>query len=673
MPAITQQVSNFLGGVSKQIDSKKLPGQVTDAINAYPDPTFGMLKRNGQRFIRTINNAQGVPHTDLADAAWFFIQRGADDAYFGCVKDKTIRVWNTITGQPCAVVNPNSEYLDITSPDDLHFRTVQDVTIITNKKVLPELEPEPTGFQKGLVGTVVIKVVEYSAEYSVKINDTVCTYTTRNADVFDENGTDIKLNSEEIIEGIADAIEDEFRATMTVTRFPNSLEIVSSQPFELSCKGGITGQAIICYQDEVDNVSQLSIESYEGRTVKILNAAGEEDDYYRTFKNGIWVESRSPEVSEGFKNSTMPHELVNIGSDAFEFQPIEWTKRLVGDDTTNPPPSIFRFNETTNRYQSPGHPIQATFFYNNRLGLLSRDNVIMSQVNDPYNLFKASARTTVVSDPVDVSSNSVRPVTLFDVLPSAEGLLLFAKREQFVMFASDSGPITPLTVVIRGISNYDSDDTIAPVDNGTTSAFVSKVPGYSKLMTMQTQGTENPPIVLDISKVVTEWLPSNVTDLISSAQSSFLALTSRDTNNLYMYKYFNNGKEDLFQSWVRWELTGHIQASFVVDDLFYFVTEQSNQYVLSVISVNDIPVGIQMASNVIASPFLDMYTRPTVEYNVNTGKTKLSVPYNHLEGRTPIMLLTMPSNGRSAIPRTLQDLIGTFNVIPADAETDAVE
>ena len=35
------------------------------------------------------------------------------------------------------------------------------------------------------------------------------------------------------------------------------------------------------------------------------------------------------------------------------------------------------------------------------------------------------------------------------------------------------------------------------------------------------------------------------------------------------------------------------------------------------------------------------------------------------------MLLTMPSNDDEFIPRTLQDLIGTFNVIPADAETDA--
>ena len=38
MPNVTQTVTNYLGGVSRQPDTKKLPGQVVDAINAYPDP-----------------------------------------------------------------------------------------------------------------------------------------------------------------------------------------------------------------------------------------------------------------------------------------------------------------------------------------------------------------------------------------------------------------------------------------------------------------------------------------------------------------------------------------------------------------------------------------------------------------------------------------------------------
>ena len=50
MPNVTQTITNYLGGVSRQPDTKKLPGQVVDAINAYPDPTFGLTKDPGLNF-----------------------------------------------------------------------------------------------------------------------------------------------------------------------------------------------------------------------------------------------------------------------------------------------------------------------------------------------------------------------------------------------------------------------------------------------------------------------------------------------------------------------------------------------------------------------------------------------------------------------------------------------
>ena len=51
MANITQQIPNFLGGVSTQPDDSKLPGQVKEIINGYPDPTFGLIKRPGFSYI----------------------------------------------------------------------------------------------------------------------------------------------------------------------------------------------------------------------------------------------------------------------------------------------------------------------------------------------------------------------------------------------------------------------------------------------------------------------------------------------------------------------------------------------------------------------------------------------------------------------------------------------
>ena len=52
MPNVTQTVPSYLGGVSRQSDDKKLPGQVIDCINGYPDPTFGLTKRPGFKFLK---------------------------------------------------------------------------------------------------------------------------------------------------------------------------------------------------------------------------------------------------------------------------------------------------------------------------------------------------------------------------------------------------------------------------------------------------------------------------------------------------------------------------------------------------------------------------------------------------------------------------------------------
>ena len=51
MTAVTQRIPNFLGGVSKQSDDRKFPGQVRECLNGYPEPTFGLTKRPGFKYI----------------------------------------------------------------------------------------------------------------------------------------------------------------------------------------------------------------------------------------------------------------------------------------------------------------------------------------------------------------------------------------------------------------------------------------------------------------------------------------------------------------------------------------------------------------------------------------------------------------------------------------------
>ena len=83
MPAITQRIDNYLGGVSKQSDDKKLPGQVTECLNGYPDPTFGLTKRPGLKWIANLGTG-----TTYDNCKWFYIARTASEKYIGCIKPK---------------------------------------------------------------------------------------------------------------------------------------------------------------------------------------------------------------------------------------------------------------------------------------------------------------------------------------------------------------------------------------------------------------------------------------------------------------------------------------------------------------------------------------------------------------------------------------------------------
>ena len=89
MAAVTQRIDNYLGGVSRQSDDKKLPGQVRECLNGYPDPTFGLTKRPGFKWIANIGTG-----TTYDSAKWFYIHRDDDEKYIGCIKPASI----TVTG-----------------------------------------------------------------------------------------------------------------------------------------------------------------------------------------------------------------------------------------------------------------------------------------------------------------------------------------------------------------------------------------------------------------------------------------------------------------------------------------------------------------------------------------------------------------------------------------------
>tara|TARA_R100001443_G_scaffold1608_5_gene5798 strand:- start:240 stop:2633 length:2394 start_codon:yes stop_codon:yes gene_type:complete len=660
MTNVTQTIPNYLGGVSKQPDTKKLPGQLVDCINAYPDPTFGLTKRPGFKYLKNLGN-----ENIYANAKWFYIHRDNDEKYVGCIKGTVIYIWNATSGVAATITytsNANTSYLTGTTANDYDILTVQDTTIVTNKTKTITTQTAPS-FTANKVGTVRLRAITPNTTYSVTVNGTTVTFTTGDAS-----------NADGILTSLKNSINGLSISGMTVTQLDSSLELSCSSAFTLTGKGGADNERLDTYQNQVANVTALPDRSLHHRVVKVLNTSSANDTYYSRFiadnstsGAGYWEEYIAPDVSVGLTASTMPHELVNTGTDAFTFRAISWTDRLTGDDTTNSHPSFV------------GKKIQQSFFHSSRLGFLTNDNVSMSQANEFYNFYHVSAMTQIASDPVDLSTSSIRPTLLTGVLPTAQGLILFSKNQQFLMFAPN-GIFTPTATIIRGISNYEMDINIDPVDNGSNLIFLSKTPGYTRIYQMRTAGQEMNPTVLDIGKVVSEYIPSSITDLIASPQNSFIAMWGSSKNDIYFYRTYSDGEREIMQAWFKWQLPGLVQTVAVDSDVMYAVTMQGGQYTLVSASLNQTPEETILVNSdgQKMNPCMDLYaTASSVVYDQTDPVNPFSkcyIPFNNVTGLTPVLVIgsdasdltnpTFVESGFTITPTIATDGTGTYYKVP---------
>ena len=699
MAAITQRVSNYLGGVSKQSDDKKLPNQVRECLNGYPDPTFGLTKRPGFKWIANLGTG-----TTYDNCKWFYIHRDDDERYIGCIKPKPnsgygdIDIWNATTGAVCNVyydaepwaastayvvgskvvndsgkvyqcdtagtsagsggptgtgsdIADNSARWDyVTSTRDAQnyltgvranydILTVQDTSIITNNLhtvgtiTPPSFEPKATA-------TLVLSGTP-TGKYNVKITDT----DGSNVNAITEYDSPTTQTYDGLITELKSRIDGLNISNLVVTKYDDSLHLVRNSGntgFKITASGGPNNDKLSVVQDQVDNVGQLPYNSVNGRIVKIINTDSANDSYFAKFVaedgasgRGYWAETIDPQVSTGLTDTTMPHELVNPSTNTFVFQKIAWTARKVGDDVTNTHPSFV------------GSKIEQAFFHNNRLGFLSKDNVSMSQTSDFYNFYHISAQTVTDADPVDLSCSSIRPAALHGVVPTTQGLVLFSKNQQFLMSAAD-GVLTPATTTIRTISNYETDTSVDPVDMGNNINFISKTPSYTRIFGMITRGQDENPQVLDVGRVVNEWVPATIDTFIASPQNQFLAMSSQSDDKIYFYRTYSDGKQNILEAWFNWQLMGNVQTIAVDSDDMYAVTKQGGQFTLSVASLSQSPSDAIIVNNagVRINPCMDLYASASnaagnnkVDYDATNEFSKCYIPWNNITGLTPVIVI----------------------------------
>ncbi len=326
--------------------------------------------------------------------------------------------------------------------------------------------------------------------------------------------------------------------------------------------------------DSVQDVADLPRQCKHGYVVKVKNSEAEEDDYYVQFignnnrdGEGVWEECNAPDRNIDFDDGTLPIQMVREANGTFTVKQIDWTRALVGDDTTAPQPSFI------------GKKINKMLFYRNRLVLLSDENINMSQPGEFFNFWPKSAITYTTNDNIDISVSSVYPAIIYDGIPTNSGLVLFTKNQQFLL-STDSDVLSPLTAKANALSSYNFNYKTSPISLGTTIAFLDNAGKYTRFWEVAQIQREGEPTVIDQTKVVSKLFDKDIEKISNSRENSVVFFSKKNSATLYGFKYYTAPDRRIQQSWFTWELSGTIQHHAVLDDALYVVVRNNNKDVL---------------------------------------------------------------------------------------------
>jgi|TARA_R100000479_G_scaffold79023_1_gene38335 hypothetical protein len=526
---------------------------------------------------------------------------------------------------------PEGDYLRDADPEDLEFLTINDFTFVLNKARTVAWTDQTTDAAVN-EAFVTINVVAYNASYTVTVNGTAVTHNTP-SHVDTDDPTQNDANS--IATALRNAINNLDNITATVVG--PGIYIESTQALRIEASGGSQEDAIVVFQDTISNVSKLPDQCHNGYFVRVVNNVDiTEDDLFLEFQTsgelangnavvngpGVWVETTARAINFELDPDTLPHQLVRQENGSFQFGPVDWNDRLVGDDDSNPAPSFI------------GRTITNMVFYRNRFGFLSGDSVVMSRAGDFFNFFASSGVQAVDDDPIDISASSTRPAVLQYARSSSAGLVLFGERDQFVL-STDGDVLSPTTAKINTLSSFECDDEVEAVSLGTSIAFVAKTPLFTRVFEIADISTERAPTMAQTSVIVPELIPEDVDSFIASSTQSLLSLGTVGENRLFQFRFLPQ-EEGRVSTWYTWTLTGNLLLQFFDQNTLFAVVETDNQVFLNSYDLSQaneegrltLPTGER--TDVCLDHFV---VNPEKEYDEDDDETTITLPYTRLEDR----------------------------------------
>lgn len=563
MPLYSQSIKNLVSGISQQAPIQRYAEQLEEQSNGLSTESTGLQKRPPTIFIKKLMDA--IP--DDVQPLVHFIDRDVNEKYIVYIFNNTIRIFDFEGNEKTVHMQDDADYINTDKPkDELRLVTIADYTFIvnTNKKVTMSTTKSPDSFstQGALIN---VKQGQYGRTYKIWIDDEeVASYTT--PDGSDKSHTAM-IDTHYIANQLATKARE---AGKTVDLGDCWLRIKPAS--SVSTQDGFNNNAMIGVTDTVQRFSLLPATAPADYTVLVkTDPNGDEAGSYYVKYNAterVWEECVCPNILVGLDATTMPHALVREADCSFTFKRLSWTERKVGDEDSNPLPSFVDYS------------ISDIFFYRNRLGFLSGENVILSESAEYFNFWMTTATDILDIDPIDVATTTTRINFLNYAIPFDGELYCFSDKSQFVLRSDTT--LSPRNVVLVEVTGFQSSPDCRPIVAGRNlyfpaerSEFTSIKEYYSVLDTSEMKNAQ------DITSHVPNYIPNGVYEIeAANNENIMLVLTRGNPNYIYVYKYLFMNEQRVQASWSLWNMYSRVINLYFIGSTLYLLLNRGNSHVL---------------------------------------------------------------------------------------------
>ncbi len=625
---VNNAIPNLINGVSQQPETLRLSSQSTAQENGYSSVVEGLRKRPPTEFVKKIKSST------VSNAFIHTINRDANERYVVIITDDNLEVY-TLDGVQKTVVDAVGSfgtYIDDSDPkSNFEAVTIADYTFIINKNKTTALSGSATSARPFEAIYSVLQGVA-NTKYEIKINGTAYSYTTTStASTYD--ATNIAT---ELVTAIGSL------SGFTITNLGTDIIFEKSSDFTISATDGYGSQGSQIIKGSVNKFSDLPKRANNGHVVEIVGEATNNfDNYFVKYESadnndvGVWRETVKPAIDDNFNTSTMPHLLIRTADGNFRYTPADgstytisgvtysvpkWNGRVAGDETSSPHPEFI------------GQKISDIFFFRNRLGFISGDNVFMSRAGGFFDLHPETVTTVLDTDPIDIAVSHTKVATLRHAIPYDETLLILSDQSQFILGGGQTF-LSPKNVNINVTTEFEASLLAKPVGAGGNVYFPFTKGNFSGVREFFVNADADKNDADDITGHVPKYVPKNIFKLaIATNENILIALSSEEQNCLYVYQYYINNRQKLQSAWSKWSFGNSsdnkiLNIDFIESELFILMQNSNG---VELLKIETAPAHTDTDATYLTHldrKVNEATTGVSSSYNSGTGQTTITLPY----------------------------------------------